>query len=598
MSKGLFFTTDKRRRSKGRNIFLKGRNRNKNKDNLNKSDRLMEGVGVWTSFYRANPHRFVEDYLGIKLRLFQQILLWAMMHNNYFMYLASRGQGKTFLVAIYAVVRSILFPKEKIIVASGVKSQSRAVIEKIKEIYDDAPLLKREVSNWSENSDDPFFEFHNGSWIRTVTANENARSKRANLLIIDEFVKVDIKIITSVLRRFLTAERQPGYLRKPEYAHMTERNQEIYLSSAWYKHHWSFKRMQAFFNSMMSGRQYFVCGLPYQLSIKENLLNREQVEDEMQEDDFDQTLFGMEMECLFFGESEKAFFKYEDLEPNRQVPQAIYPKDFYNLIKDPRFRYPKKEPEEVRLLSCDIAGMGGSDNDSSIFSLIKLTPTGRGYDRTVSYIESMDGGHTETQAIRIKQLFYDFDCDYLVLDTQNMGLSVYDLLTIPLTDRERGIEYEPWTCINDTAMAERCIYPNAKSVIYSIKASASLNSEMAISLKDGLGRGKVRLLLPESEANELLGNIKGYSKLSPEIKFDLEAPFVQTTLFINEVINLEGERNNLGQIKLTEPRSGRKDRYSSISYGNHIANVLERQMMSETQEADASDWIFNLHSGF
>ena len=56
-----------------------------------KSNRIMEGVAYWASFYRSNPQRFVEDYLHIKLKLFQKILLYAMMHNYYFMYIAARG---------------------------------------------------------------------------------------------------------------------------------------------------------------------------------------------------------------------------------------------------------------------------------------------------------------------------------------------------------------------------------------------------------------------------------------------------------------------------------------------------------------------------
>ena len=56
-----------------------------------KADRIMEGVAIWTSFYRANPQRFAKDVLNINLKTFQKILLYAMMHNNYFMYLAARG---------------------------------------------------------------------------------------------------------------------------------------------------------------------------------------------------------------------------------------------------------------------------------------------------------------------------------------------------------------------------------------------------------------------------------------------------------------------------------------------------------------------------
>lgn len=56
-----------------------------------KSERLMEGIALWTSFYRCNPQRFVLDYLNIRLKLFQKILIYMMMLSTNFMYLASRG---------------------------------------------------------------------------------------------------------------------------------------------------------------------------------------------------------------------------------------------------------------------------------------------------------------------------------------------------------------------------------------------------------------------------------------------------------------------------------------------------------------------------
>jgi hypothetical protein len=124
------YQVDRNKRKNNVNIFNKGRNFNK-KDSMSKSEKLMNGVGVWASYYRANPHRFVADYLGIELKLFQKILIYMMMHNNYFMFLATRGIGKTYLTALFCVVRCILFPETKVIVASGVKSQAREVISKI-----------------------------------------------------------------------------------------------------------------------------------------------------------------------------------------------------------------------------------------------------------------------------------------------------------------------------------------------------------------------------------------------------------------------------------------------------------------------------------
>lgn len=583
--------------TKRTNIFLKGRNRNKYADNMSKSEKLNKGVGVWTSFYRANPHRFVGDFFNIKLKVFQQILLMMMMKNHYFMYFASRGQGKTFLTAIYILVRAILFPESKIVIAAGQRSQSIEVIEKIKEILTNAPLVEREITDVRTGFTNAGVDFHNGSWIKTVTANDGARGARANVLIVDEFRMVDWNVISTVLRKFLTAERRPKYLDKPEYEHLAERNQELYLSSAWYKHHWSYTRFKTYAKGMAEGKKYFVAGLPYQLAIKENLLNREQVLDEFEEDDFDITMFEMEMESLFFGESEKAFFKYEDIEPNRVIQKAFYPNHVHSLIKDKLIKKQSKGTGEIRLLTADIATMAGKENDASIFSIIRLIPNGMSYIREITYMESLEGGHTESQAIRLKEMYGEFDADFLVIDTMGGGIGVYDALIRPLFDREKGIQYESWTCINDKDMAERCTDPNAKEVIYSVKATAAMNSEMAISFKDGLTKGTIRLLAQENDAKSMLRGIKGYNSLPDETKVMLEYPYIQTTLLANEMINLEGERTDRGLVKLREQRSGRKDRYSSVSYGNMIANELERELIQKGYIDGQEDEVMMFFSG-
>lgn len=144
----------------------------------NKYDKTMNQIAKWASYYRANPHKFVEEYLGINLKFFQVILFFMMNSMNYFMYIASRGQGKTFLTAIYAVTRAILYPETKIVVAAKVMKQSREVIEKIEEIMNNSPNLKREISEFRTGLNDSYVKFHNGSWIKTVVASDNARGKR------------------------------------------------------------------------------------------------------------------------------------------------------------------------------------------------------------------------------------------------------------------------------------------------------------------------------------------------------------------------------------------------------------------------------------
>lgn len=58
-----------------------------------KEQKIMQTVAWRASYYRANPQRYVEEVLGIHLKLFQKILIWAMMHYHYFMFIAARGLG-------------------------------------------------------------------------------------------------------------------------------------------------------------------------------------------------------------------------------------------------------------------------------------------------------------------------------------------------------------------------------------------------------------------------------------------------------------------------------------------------------------------------
>jgi len=139
-----------------------------------------------------------------------------------------------------------------------------------------SPILCSEIDKCNVGQNDATISFKNTSWIKTRTSTENSRSARANCLIGDEFRMIDENILNTVLRKFLTSPRQPGYLRKPEYRHLQERNLEIYMSSAYFKSSWAYKKAQDYtLNFFDDKRKYFIVGLPYQISIMEGLLSRE-----------------------------------------------------------------------------------------------------------------------------------------------------------------------------------------------------------------------------------------------------------------------------------------------------------------------------------
>lgn len=344
-------------------------------------------------------------------------------------------QGKTFLTALFAVTRCILYPKTKICVSSATRTQGNEVLSKIvddfcKNYTWGSVNLNNEISYKTIGVNKAVIEFKNGSWIKVVTAADSGRGARANILIVDEFRMVDLNTINTVLRRFLTAPRQPNYLNNPKYAHLLERNKEIYMSSAWYKSHWSFEKAKAYtVNFLDETKKYFICGLPYQISIMEGLLSREQIEDEMSESDFDKVKFCMEMECLWFGDTDGAFFKFDDISQRRKLQTAVYPSN--TVIKN--LKIPDLTVNERRILSVDVALMasGKNDNDASSIIINSAIPRNKdSYTSNIIYIENQEGKTTDELALIVRRLFSQFKCTDLVIDTNGKFMPLSLVTTI------------------------------------------------------------------------------------------------------------------------------------------------------------------------
>jgi hypothetical protein len=460
---------------------------------MNQSQHFLKKVGLWTSFYRENPHRFAHDYLGINLKTFQMILIFMMDKMSFFMYLAARGQGKSFIISIYAIIRAILYPNSQIIIASGTKNQAALIVKQyIEKMRRNSPNLAKEIMKINTGKDECSVIFFNGSTIEAVVSTDGSRGYRGNILICEEFRMIKPEILNKVLRRFNATPRQPKYLIKKEYAHLKESNKELYISSAWYRNHWSYEKFKSFVRSMIEGKHYFVCGLPYHLSIAEDLLDEQQVKNETTEEDHDPISWLMEMECLFWGESEKAYYKLDHFIKNRSSNvKPFYPLSTVQFLETKSKKsILKKNIGEIRAISVDVAMMGGNANDNTIFTCIRLIPKDEKYIRYTSYIESINGQHSETQAILLKRLYQDFEADYIVMDTQGNGISLYDDCSKILFDRERNVEYPAWSAMNNEKMRERALDKNALPIIFSITTNQETNHHIAVKLKDNLEKGK------------------------------------------------------------------------------------------------------------
>ena len=600
----------KRNKSNELNIYEKKKQVNNMVKNLSKDERLRNGIKLWASFYRSNIHRYIEDYFGVRLHTFQKIILYMMSKNSFFLWWASRGLGKSFIVALYCLAMASLKPGLPIVIASGTKGQAKSVITvKIdKELRLKYPNIAREIKQVKTGADETVCILHNGSTIHAAASNDNSRGLRAGILVVDEFRLVKEEVITRVLRPFLNYIRKPKFLNLPQYKDRQkefakfEEPQEVYLSSAWFSSHWSYTKFQSFLTSMLLGRNYFTCAFPYQLAIHHGLLSESRVEQMRTEGDLDAIGWQMEMDTLPYGESEKAFFKLNDIEKCRTIVKPFYPMDSVSFLENkdkPKLRGKKniigleKQAGEIRLVSMDVALMSGNDNDNTIFTCMRLLPDGTNYIRQVPYIESMHGIHSEDQAIRLKQLYTDFEADYVVMDTNGSGMSIYDYCSRILYDKERDVEYLPWTAINNDDMKDRVTDPNALPVVYSMKVvKAEVNHEIAVWLKTAFEKRLIRLLVNDAEGKEYLIEKHELMNKTPYEHAMLLRPYVQTTALVNELINLDSEVRN-GFIKLTERGRSRKDRYSSLGYANYVARILEQENLQKAEEeVNVLDYLY------
>lgn len=400
----------------------------------------------WITFWRRNPSRFVQRHFGITLYLYQHIILYLMDIFPSICIVAARSAAKSFIIAVYACKEAILRPGSLIVVASATKKQARLIVsEKIaKEILPRSPLLQQEIKTIKDNQNDIEVKFNNGSSIVVLVANENVRGYRATVFIYEEFRMIVKSIIDTVLSPTLFQRQIPFRIKYPdEYKELKEEPKEIYISSAWYKSHWMWDYMKLVTRDMLGKGKSVLIGMDYSIALKHEIKTRDFLVKERKK--LDRVAWTIEYENQMVAENAHAYFTYDMLNKNRVLKRPFYPRKNEDVLSKVKAKHTiPKQAGEIRIIACDIAPEGGTGNDNSVFTCIRALPESKeykvsdtsgdhievkqGYRRQVVYMEPQAEFETTKQAIRIKQLFADFEADYCVLDTRNAGVAIYDAL--------------------------------------------------------------------------------------------------------------------------------------------------------------------------
>lgn len=565
-------------------------------------------VLAWATFWRRNMHRFVMDYLKINLFEYQQIAIYLMGVSNLICIIASRNDAKSFIVAVYAVARCLLYKGTKFRIGSATKKQAKLIVsEKIlDELCEWSPILRKEIESWSTSDNDIYVKFRNGSKITVFVANENARGLRSNAVTREECRQIDKKVEDSVISPFQTP-RKPKYMLNPFYGQNKDLEEEpidIYISSSWYDDgNWMWDIADQAFDAMKKHKGGVMLAFDESITLKHGLKTMKQLKKEKKKQD--PATWKIEFLNLKVRDSVSSYFTYAMLINRQKLKHLFYPRttiDFKSGKKN-KYAIPKLD-NEIRIISNDIAFVAGDKNDNSVYSCIRAIPeittyndennvveVKQGYRREYPYIESNQIGDTTLQAIRIRQLYEDFNADYIVIDARNGGLQIVYALQKVLYDEERGIEYSPLKTMNNKDYAKVCQDPNAKECIYVINATQNLNSDIAIAFRKNLMENKIDFLVNLNTGKEEV--LSSYTEYTPtndsDIQIQFEMPFIQTQLMINECAELQYERMpQTGVIKIHEQGKNRKDRYTSCSYGSYFIDQLEYDLLSKDTKTNYS----------
>lgn len=235
-------------------------------------------------YYRCNPCIACEELLGIRLIDSQKYILQESWNKSHVLWCCSRNFGKSFLGAIFMLLKAILFENQAIYIVSSVGDQSKqtfTVMEQLilrigkasKSIKTLKDIAEKETvktptnkTGFSHAQTGFHVEFYNGSEIFTLNGNpDNNRSKRSTLVFFDEAAFSSDELI-AVCEAFATQESDFTTSTDENFDPETETRkcptQLVYASSMSEMDKMFYKHYKNFAKKMFAGdRDYFVCDM-------------------------------------------------------------------------------------------------------------------------------------------------------------------------------------------------------------------------------------------------------------------------------------------------------------------------------------------------
>lgn len=401
---------------------------------------------------------------------FQGVIIGELWKRKFPMLIAGRGGSKTYLLALYSLMRCLIMPNRRVLVAGAAFRQSKFVHEYMETIWKNAPVLRDlcDQESGPTRSPDMCRFTVNGSTVTCIPigTGEKVRGYRCQDLLIEEFSSHSKEIFETVLAGFGNVSSAPADVvrRMAAIDSAIERgidpsllgtesdfvmgNQIILCGTAYYQfNHFAdyWKKYKQIINSkgnLKSIREIFPEGAPDGFDWKHYSILRVPY-DVLPKGFMDagniarskasvhSSIFDMEMNCIFVSDSQ-GFFKRSLLEScvaseNNSIHLSSGEVVFDSMVKgSPTGRY---------IMGVDPA----SEVDNFSIVIIELhadhrrivhcwTTTRQTHSERVKLGLTTEDNFYSYCARRIRELMRSFPTERIMIDSQGGGIAVNEAL--------------------------------------------------------------------------------------------------------------------------------------------------------------------------
>lgn len=183
---------------------------------LRTPEELEECPELYYIWLLSQPEYFwftCRELFNVKLAPFQSTILKELWNHKFPLFVGSRGLGKSFLLAIYCLLRLLFLKNRKIVICGSAFRQSQLVFQYMENIVNNSKILRNLIpqDNITHGTTAWKMTFQNSECLAVPIGHsgESIRGLRANDIIADEFAAQNVEVFETVIAGFASVNSDP-----------------------------------------------------------------------------------------------------------------------------------------------------------------------------------------------------------------------------------------------------------------------------------------------------------------------------------------------------------------------------------------------------